>query len=170
MRTLLLSALVLIAATVHAQGDKSKRPSPPASVQQTLLNGAGISIDYSQPAVKGRVIGEELEPKDGQVWRTGANEATVFATNKDIMIEGKSLPAGKYGLFSLVNGDEWTFIFNKTWDQWGAFEYKEADDVLRVKVKAGKSSDLSERMTFTISKEGKVTLLWGNIVVGFMIS
>ena len=77
------------------QEDKSKRPSPPAIVTQKIKSGATISIDYSQPSVKGRTIGKDLEPMDGQVWRTGANEATVFETDKDVTIDGKKLPTGK---------------------------------------------------------------------------
>ena len=72
---------------------------------------------------------------DGKVWRTGANEATVFETDKDVTIDGKKLPAGKYGLFTLFNGNDATIIFNKTWKQWGAFDYNEADDALRVPAK-----------------------------------
>jgi len=170
MKTLLLAALVLVTTAASAQQDKSQRPSPPALVSETLDNGAKVSIDYSQPSVKGRTIGVDLEPKDGQVWRTGANEATVFETDKDIKIEGQTLPAGKYSLFTLVNGKEWTIIFNKTWNQWGAFDYKEADDILRVKVKSDKADKFSEKMTFLISKKGKVTLLWGDIAVDFKIS
>src|ERR1700681_3934188 len=115
--------------------DKSKRPSPPAKVTEKIKSGATISIDYSQPSVKGRTIGKDLEPMDGKVWRTGANEATVFETDKDLTIDGKKLPAGKYGLFTLFNGNDVTVIFNKTWNQWGAFKYKDTDDALRVKTK-----------------------------------
>ena len=149
--------------------DKSKRPSPPATVIQTLASGAVIRIDYSQPSVKGRVIGKDLEPKDGAVWRTGANEATVFETNKDVKINGQSLPAGKYALFSIAGKDEWTIIFNKTWNQWGSYDYKSADDALRVQVKPGKAATFSEKMTFTIDKNGTVSLYWGDIQVGFEV-
>ena len=76
LSTLLLAGLFI--SNANAQQDKSKRPSPPAIVTQTLASGATISIDYSQPSVKGRTIGKDLEPKEGAVWRTGANEATVF--------------------------------------------------------------------------------------------
>ena len=170
MKQLLLFAFVMITVTVFGQPDKSKRPSPPALVKETLNNGTTISIDYSQPAVKGRKIGDELEPLPGKVWRTGANEATVFEVDKDVKIEGLALPAGKYGLFTIMNADEWTIIFNKTWNQWGAFNYKDADDALRVKVKSGKAPQFSERMTFLIAKDGKVSLLWGDIQVDFMIN
>jgi hypothetical protein len=157
----LLSGL-LISQTSCAQTDKSKLPSPPAKVTNTISSGATISIDYSQPAVKGRTIGKDLEPMEGKVWRTGANDATVFQSDKDLTVEGKALPAGKYGLFSIVKNGEWTIIFNKTWKQWGAFQYKEADDILRVTVKGVKAESFSERMTFLIDKSGKVSLLWGD--------
>jgi Protein of unknown function (DUF2911) len=152
-----------------AQQDKSKRPSPPATAKETLTNGTVVSIDYSQPSVKGRTIGKDLEPVNGKVWRTGANEATVFEVSKAVKVEGKELAAGKYGLFTISGNDEWTIVFNKTWDQWGAFNYKEADDVLRVKVKPGKAKAFAEKMTFTIDKKGRVTLLWGDIKVDFII-
>jgi Protein of unknown function (DUF2911) len=170
MKSILFLVLTLVTLTACGQEDKSKRPSPPALAKETLKNGTTVSIDYSQPAVKGRTIGQDLEPTAGKVWRTGANEATVFEVDKPVKIEGQALPAGKYGLFTLVNGDEWTIIFNKTWKQWGAFSYKEADDALRVKVKSGKASPFSERMTFTITKAGKVSLTWGDILVGFTVN
>jgi hypothetical protein len=158
-----------LAACGQGQTDKSKRPSPPAVVKETLNNGATITIDYSRPSVKGRTIGVDLEPLPGKVWRTGANEATVFETNKDIQVQGKPLAAGKYGLFSIANGDEWTIIFNKTWNQWGAYNYKEADDVLRVTAKARQSEEFTEQFTITVSKDGKVTFLWGKLQVEFFI-
>jgi hypothetical protein len=170
MKSLLFSLLLLTAMVSCGQEDKSKRPSPPATAKETLNNGTTVSIDYSQPAVKGRTIGKDVEPMAGQVWRTGANEATVFEIDKDVKIEGQSLPAGKYGLFTIMNGDEWTIIFNKTWDQWGAFSYKESDDALRVKVKSGKADPFAERMTFRIAKDGKISLLWGGIEIDFMVN
>jgi hypothetical protein len=168
MKQILFSLLVLITTGIYGQADKSKLPSPPALEKETLNLGTVISIDYSQPSVKGRTIGTDLEPMPGKVWRTGANEATIIETDRDVKIEGQPLPAGKYGLFTIMNDDEWTIIFNKTWKQWGAFNYKEADDALRVKVKSGKASQFSEQMTFRIGKDGKITLLWGDIEVSFM--
>ncbi len=168
MKSILFFVTLFSVFTACAQ-DKSQRPSPPAAVKETLKNGATVSIDYSQPAVKGRSIGKDLEPLPGKVWRTGANEATVFQVDKDVEIEGKKLPAGKYGLFTIANGNDWTIIFNKTWNQWGAFDYKEADDALRVNVKADKAKEFAERMTFKISKDGKVNLLWGDKDVDFKI-
>jgi hypothetical protein len=157
-KVLLLSAIVLVTLGVKAQDDKSKRPSPPAKVTETINSGAVITIDYSQPAVKGREIGKEIAPY-GKVWRTGANEATTFEVSKDVKVEGKALPAGKYGLFTIPNKEEWVIIFNKTPNQWGAYKYAEADDALRVKVKTAKAPQFTERMTFNVDKSGKVSLL-----------
>jgi hypothetical protein len=126
-----------------------------------------ITIDYSQPSVKGREIGKDIAPY-GKVWRTGANEATVFEVSKDVKVEGKALPAGKYGLYSIPGKEEWVIIFNKTWKQWGT-NYTEADDALRVNVKPGKAPAFTERMTFNVDKSGKVSLLWGNEEVDFSV-
>ncbi len=152
-----------------AQEDKSKRPSPPAKVTEKITTGATISIDYSQPSVKGRTIGKDLEPMEGQVWRTGANEATVFETDKDLQIENHTLPAGKYSLFTIYNKGEAIVIFNKTWKQWGAFKYDKAEDQLRIAAKIKAIKTPSEKMTFTINNEGFVTLLWGATSVEFQV-
>jgi hypothetical protein len=170
MKSVLLLAVgltsMLFACT---QDDKSKRPSPPAQEKETLASGAVVTIDYSQPSVKGRKIGKDLEPMPGKVWRTGANEATTFDVDKNVKVEGKDLPAGKYALFTIADGEEWTIIFNKTAKQWGAYDYKEADDALRVKVKPSKAAQFAEKMTFNIDKNGTVTLLWGDSKVDFKV-
>ena len=166
-----LIILTIIAGLVNsfnasAQQDKSKRPSPPAKVSQTLSSGAVISIDYSRPSVKGRSM-ETLTPA-GKVWRTGANEATIFETSKDLNIEGKTLPAGKYSIYSIPGDKEWTLIFNKTWNQWGTI-YKAEQDALRVNVKPGKAAKFTEMMTFDIDKGGKVSLVWADTQVDFKV-
>lgn len=163
---LTLIAGLITSFNASAQQDKSKRPSPPAKVAQTLASGATISIDYSQPSVKGRSM-DVLTPA-GKVWRTGANEATVFETSKDVKIEGKTLPAGKYSIYSIPGEKEWTIIFNKTWNQWGTI-YKAEEDVLRVNVKPGKAEKFAEMMTFDIEKDGDVSLNWANTEVEFKV-
>jgi hypothetical protein len=166
------ACLLLIGLQTRAQGDKSKRTSPPASVKKTLASGATISINYSQPSLKGRVIGKDVEPKEGQIWRTGANEATVFETDKDILVEGKTLPAGKYALFTIAGKDSWTIIFSKKWKQWGAFEYKESDDALRVTVKPGKADVYTEKLSFVIDLNGGIeytSFIWGDLKISFSV-
>lgn len=170
--TLALMACGLMISTqdVNAQNDdKSKRPSPPAQVSEKLDNGATITIDYSQPSVKGRTIGKDLEPLEGKVWRTGANEATVFDTDKDITVNSEKLPAGKYGLFTIFNGNTATIIFNKTWNQWGAYSYKQEDDVLRTNVSISEASPFSEKLVFSISANA-VSFVWGNKKVEFPVN
>ncbi|MBK0384344.1 DUF2911 domain-containing protein [Pedobacter sp. SD-b] len=163
-----VAAFMLFAIATQAQTDKSKRPSPPAKVSETLKSGIMVSIDYSQPSLKGRMIGAADFVPYGKVWRTGANEATVFEVSKDVKINGKALAAGKYGLYSIPGEKEWTIIFNKTWNQWGT-KYNEADDALRIMVKPEKTKDFMEKMTFKIEDDGDVELLWGNTEVGFKV-
>jgi len=173
-KTFLLSlfVVVLTAAGAFAQDkkeDKSKRPSPPALVKETIKSGVTITIDYSQPSLKGRTVGKEVAPYNGEVWRTGANEATTFEVSKDVKVEGKALTAGKYSLHSIPGENQWVIIFNKTANQWGSYEYKQADDALRVTVKPVKSATSTEKMTFAIDKSGKVTLMWGTVSVPFQV-
>ena len=166
--SMIVAAFMLFAVSTQAQTDKSKRPSPPAKVSETLKSGTIVSINYSQPSLKGRMIGSADFVPYGQVWRTGANEATVFEVSKDVKVNGKTLPAGKYGLYTIPGGKEWTVIFNKTWNQWGT-KYSQADDALRITAKPEKKSDLMEKMTFKIEKDGDVSLLWGNTEVEFKV-
>jgi len=167
----LFASVVFLSLSACAQGDKGSRPSPPATATGKSSGGATITINYSQPALKGRTIGKDVEPKEGQVWRAGANEATTFQVDKDVKIEGQALPAGKYAFFTINKGDEWTLIFNKTWDTWGAFDYakNKGNDALQVKVKAGKSDKSMERLTYLIDKSGKVSLVWGTLKVDFTV-
>jgi hypothetical protein len=107
----------------------------------------------------------------GKVWRTGANEATTFEVSTDVMIEGKKLAAGRYALFTIPGEEEWTIIFNKTADQWGAYGYKAEDDALRVVVAPVSHGEMAERLVFQIVPDGDakavVTMYWGKVAVGF---
>src|SRR5688572_19643200 len=111
-RTAIATILVLSALIAVAQQDKSKRPSPPANAQFTFSDGKKISVDYSRPSAKGRKIYGGLVPY-GQVWRTGANEATSFVTEKDIEVGGTSVPAGSYTLYTIPSETGWKLIINK---------------------------------------------------------
>lgn len=172
--TFLLATVALISFTVdlHAQNDKSQRPSPLVETKADLGDVA-IAINYSSPAVKGRNIWGKLVPY-GKVWRTGANEATTFEVSGDVMIEGQKLKAGKYALFTIPDENEWTIIFNTNPDQWGAYNYNQKQDALRITVKPGKSPEFHERMTFDIVTKGDqagfVSLVWSNLSVGFNVT
>ncbi len=162
-----LLALVIASTTAFSQQDKSQRASPPATATATTDNGLVITMNYSQPSLKGRTIGADIAPY-GKVWRTGANEATTFEISKDAKIEGNLLKAWKYSLYSIPGEEEATLIFNKTWNQWGTV-YNEADDALRVKVRPSQADNFTEKMTFSVAKSGLVTFNWGNGKVDFMV-
>ncbi|MEO5906573.1 MAG: DUF2911 domain-containing protein, partial [Saprospiraceae bacterium] len=142
-------------------------PSPPAKVDATIINGATISLNYSSPAVKGRTIWGGLVPYN-QLWRTGANEANVFQTDKDILVNGQKLPAGKYSLFTIPGVNEWTVIFNREWDQWGTMKYNSSNDVLRVTTKPQKSMQFNERLKFTL-EDSVLSLLWENLQINLLL-
>jgi len=148
---------LLLFAGFAASAFAQEKPSP-AKTAEGAVGDAKITVNYSSPAVKGRVIWGDLVPL-GQVWRAGANEATTFTTTKDLMVEGKELPAGTYSFFIIPDEYQSTFIFNKVAKQWGAFNYDAAEDQLRVSVPSGQSSTMEERLKYEI-KDGKLTVKW----------
>lgn len=168
----LFSVLFLVIGLVSwasAQQPAQAQPSPAATASDKVgAGGAIITIVYHQPGVKGRKIFGGLVPY-GEVWRTGANEATTFECSGDVKVGGKVLKKGKYSLFTIPNEKgNWTVIFNKTVNQWGAYDYKAADDVLRIEAKTSKADKMYERMTFNVEKFN-VELLWDNLEVEFTI-
>ncbi len=141
---LVLAFLMVSPSTVLAQGNKVPA-SLKASVTQGLGTDAVITITYSRPGVKGRKIWGDLVPygmapgnkysKDKPFpWRAGANQNTTIEFNKDLLIEGKPLPAGKYGIHMIPGEKDWVIIFSKKSDAWGSFTYDQAEDALRVTV------------------------------------
>jgi hypothetical protein len=161
----LLLAFLVVSISACAQGNN--RPSPPATATGKVA-GANITINYSSPSVRGRKIWGELVPYN-KAWRAGANEATIFSTDKDIKVEGKNLPAGKYSLFALPGENEWQFIFNSETGQWGIKRTGEANfdpakNVLTVTVKPRKSSTMNERLVYDITPKG-FSLKWETLEV-----
>ncbi len=164
-----VAAALLAAAPALAQLDLP-RPSPKATVSQTV-GLTDVTVTYCRPSVKGRVIWGGLVPYD-QVWRTGANEATTITFSDDVTIEGTKLAAGTYGLFTVPGKDEWTVIFNKDAKQWGAYEYKQAADVLRVKVKPAETAFhelLTIDFTAVSPETATVTIAWEKLAVPFAL-
>jgi hypothetical protein len=161
-----VTAVAAIAALgVHARQDKSKRPSPPATAKCELAGGKSITVDYSSPRVKGRkIFGSDLVPY-GEVWRTGANEATAFVTTADLVVGGQHVPAGNYTLFTIPNKDKWALIISKKTGEWG-IPYPGTDsDLVRVDMKASATSGLVENFTIAFDKGAKgctMRLEWEN--------
>ncbi|HEY2390475.1 MAG TPA: DUF2911 domain-containing protein [Candidatus Angelobacter sp.] len=154
---------MLVAVAAIAQQDKSKRPSPPATAQ-VELKGKKVTIDYSQPSLKGRKVGQELAPY-GKVWRTGANEATSLITEVALNIGGVKVPAGKYTLYTLPSEGTWKLIINKQTGQWGT-QYDESQDLARVDMKKSQVPQPVERFTIAFDKKSanaaELNLDWEN--------
>src|SRR4051794_27555648 len=162
--------LVLTAGAALAQQLDLPRPSPNASVTQTV-GITDITIKYSRPGVKGREIWGKLVPYD-KVWRTGANENTTITFSTPVKIEGHELPAGRYGLFTIPTADRWTVIFSKDSNDLGAFNYKQEDDALRIEA-GPQPAAFRERMAFgfddVTDTSTKVILSWEKLQVTFTI-
>jgi hypothetical protein len=155
--------LSFCAMTAFAQ----EKPLSPLETLDVKIDGVGTNIVYCRPSARGRTMIGDKEPF-GEVWRTGANAATIISFDKDVKIEGKDLPAGKYSLFTIPNKDEFTIIFNSVHTQWGAYDYDKSKDVLRVTAKVEKPKAFVE--TFTISTDkSKVILAWENYQVAFAV-
>jgi len=149
-----LVAVAVAAIAIHAQQDKSKRPSPPATAKCDLAAGKSITVDYSSPRAKGRKIFGDVVPY-GEPWRTGANEATTFVTTADLMVGGQHVPAGKYTIFTIPNKDKWTLIISKKTGEWG-IPYPGADsDLVRADMNASATSTPVENFTIAFDKGAK---------------
>jgi hypothetical protein len=141
----------MFAAVSFAQLGGGKRPSPSASASCDLGGGQTIKTDYSSPRMKGRKIFGELVPF-GEVWRTGANEATTFVTSADVEVGGKHVPAGSYTLFTVPAADKWTLIVNKKTGE-SAIPYKyESDELARVDMKVSKVPSPVENFTIAYDR------------------
>ncbi|WP_198661650.1 DUF2911 domain-containing protein [Lewinella sp. IMCC34183] len=135
------------------------------------VNGVEVMINYGSPSVNDRTIYGDLVPY-GKVWRTGANEATRITFKEDVKVgmEGTTLPAGTYSLFTLpADKNDWTVIFNKTAEQWGAYDYSEADDVVRVKGSSEELSSPAEHMDFALDGDS-IELMWSDLAVRFPVA
>lgn len=165
--TTILFLLAIICCTAFGQTDKSKRQSPPDSVKVTTHDGVTIDIHYSRPSLKGRKIGVDVV-KVGELWRTGANEATTVAFNQDVLIEGQKLPQGKYSLYTIPGQQETTVIFNKTWNQWGT-KYDKTQDALRINIANKSTSTAQELFKIDVNKSGKIALSWGDYLLPIQV-
>ncbi len=142
------SALILGSANVA-----SAQPKSPHESTSVEVGGHKVTITYGRPSLRGRKMIGEHEPY-GKVWRTGADEATTIETDAALDINGLKVPAGKYALFTIPDPQSWTLIINKTAKQWGAFSYKESDDLGRTKMKVTKLSAPVEQFTIAMTPSG----------------
>lgn len=193
-----IAILTLLVATVTIASAQVRPPVPRGSQKASVMQTIGtteVSITYSRPAVKGRLVygdwptkvegeatldNQNTRPKDaplvpwGHIWRAGANEATLFVAADDVLINGQPLAAGKYSLHMLPSKDgDWTVIFNKDDGQWGSFTYDKAKDALRVKTKAESVADSKELLTYGFDEVGEKSasayLRWEKVKVPFTV-
>jgi hypothetical protein len=136
-----------------AQRDKNQRPSPPAKAQCAFGDGKTITVDYSSPRMKGRKVYGGLVPY-GEVWRAGANEATTFVTNTNVVVGGKAVPAGRYTLFTIPNQDKWTLIISKKTGEWGMPYPGESDDFARLDMQVSQLPSPVENFTIAFEQAG----------------
>jgi hypothetical protein len=161
---LLISCIFLLAIAASAQMDKNQRPSPPASAHCKFSDGKTVNVDYSSPRMKGRKIYGGLVPY-GQVWRAGANEATTFVTDTDVMVGDKEVPAGSYTLFAIPDQGRWTLIVSKKTGEWGIPYPGEGDDFTRTDMKTSSTDGVVENFTIGFDQKGSACTLhmdWEN--------
>lgn len=148
---LILATIFSITATVYAQGDQ--KPSPPASAQCALSDGKTIKTDYSSPRLRGRRMIGEHDPYN-KPWRMGANEATTFVTDTNLVVGGKDIPAGSYTLFAVPNPDKWVLIISKKTGEWGIPYPGAASDLARVDMQVSPLTSKLENFTISYVASG----------------
>jgi len=155
MKTIAITVLFVFALCVisSAQQDKSKRPSPPAQAQCKFSDGKTITVDYSSPRMKGRKIFGDLVPY-GQVWRTGANEATTFVTTAGVSADGRDIAAANYTIFTLPEQNKWTLIVSKHTGEWGIPYKYESEEIARIPMSVSQTSGSVENFTIAFDQGG----------------
>ncbi len=179
----IVAFLILNVSNESTAQEKKVPPSLHASVNQRLGIETDITIDFCRPGVKGRKIwgglvpyglapGNEYSDNNPYPWRAGANKNTTFESNSNLIVEGKKLPAGKYGIHMIPSETDWIVIFSKDNELWGSYKYNQANDALRVTVKSV-SAGHQEWMTFAFEDlagtSATVVLHWEMLKVPFKI-
>ncbi|MFZ0390977.1 MAG: DUF2911 domain-containing protein [Calditrichia bacterium] len=163
----IIAGIFLTVLPLMAQrGDDADRVSKNGKAEGTI-DSVEVVVEYGRPKVNDRQIWGGLVPYN-KVWRTGANEATTISFSRDVLVNGKELPAGKYAIFTIPGEEKWTIVFNKEAQQWGAFNYDEDKDVLRIEAKPEKNKQVEE-MTYTIDGS-EVVMKWAGLKVPFTVA
>ena len=143
-------------------GKEIEARKSPMAVASALRGDNYVKVVYNQPHMRGReMLGKELPY--GKLWRFGANEATELFTTAEMTIDGKTLPAGAYSLYCVPETDEWTLIVNKALGEWGAYNYDEARDVMRLPSTVQPADKTYEAFTIWFAPDGSsLNAAWGN--------
>lgn len=154
----------------HQMQEKStnKEDLSPHTSTMAMIGGAHIHIDYSSPRVRDRIIFGGLVGYN-TVWQAGAHKATWMETDKDLVIDNQTLPAGRYGFFVIPGKENWTVIFNSNWDQHGKDEFDENENILTMEVPIEKLEEIQEVLVYEVKKEdedkGVISLAWEKIKI-----
>lgn len=175
MKTKSILLLIILFASISTLTMGQQIQMPQASPSATISQKIGltdVNIEYSRPSTKGRKIFGELVPY-GEVWRTGANAATIINFSNEVKIEGNIIPAGSYALYSIPGKTEWTIILSKNTKLWGAVGYEANDDLVRFKVKPGKTGQKYETMEINFvdmtDTGATISMKWETTMVKFRI-
>lgn len=131
------------------------------------VEGANLSITYGRPLLRDRVVGETVEPRDGSVWRLGADEATILSTDRDLMLGSAHVPAGEYTLWTITNGDTTELIVNSETGQWGT-AYDESKDLARAEMTVGTLDTPADQLTLHV-EDSALRLEWGSLAASVPI-
>lgn len=160
----LILYLLVVSCFFSCTSDPAKRPSPLAQ-DSVWFNGMKIKLEYSRPAVKDRLLfgeGPDYLEQYGQVWRTGANDASFITIDQPLKIDSVMLDSGSYSIFTIPDEKEWTVIFNREWKQWGSYNYQDSLDVIRLTVPIRSLDRKQERMRFYIRNDS-LKFAWDTI-------
>ena len=163
-KSAIVATFLLCLTVVAIAQEKGPPKSPPADAECKFSDGKTVKVHYSSPRMRGRKIYGGLVPY-GQVWRTGANEATSFVTDTDLTVGGKDVPAGSYTMFTVPNADKWSLIINKKTGEWGIPYKYESDELLRAEMNVSKTPSQVENFTIGFDQGGggcTMNLDWEN--------
>ncbi len=164
-RTVIATFFVLALTALAA----AQKPSPAAQAQCKFTDGKTITVDYSSPRMRGRKIFGDLVPY-GEVWRTGANEATTFVTTANLTVGGKGVAAGSYTIFTVPSQASWKLIINKKTGEWGIPYKYEADELGRVDMKVSQTPSAVENFAIAFDQACTMTVSWENTLASVKIA
>lgn len=159
----------------HSQHQTETKPAAsksPKTEAMAVIGGNHIHIDYSSPSVRGRQIFGGLV-SFGEVWSTGAHKASSIHFEKNVLIKGQEIPAGKYGFFTIPGEMEWTLILNKVWDMHLADDYNPSEDIIRMTVTPETLSETVESLTYSVTEKSAntavISMAWDKTKISFEV-
>ncbi len=162
----------LLITSISCSINPNDRPSP-LRIEKSFIGDVALELSYSSPAVRERKIfgfGSEFLQPYGELWRTGANKASTIYIDKSLLFaDSFLLDSGKYAIFSIPGEEKWTLIFNKNWDQWGSYNYRDSLDIFRIELNTKVLQEKAERMQLYVENDS-LKFRWDQIGWGIPIN